>query len=237
MRWQKCLILIACGMFFFVSCGSAQSRAYTKGRTPSATKSRPNKASVVCPIFDERGYPYQGFGLKLGDPFALTYKFYATKNLAIALDAGKTASGLYNKYYQNAFADYIPDTLTADQSMQHISHKVTKDFFLEGKVLYQWNAERLSKGLQFYVGAGWQWRNATIIYDYILNDGVSGAVALGQTTQTRFTYGPVGVLGFEYAYFSIPISAFIEVEWFHDVALDPGYNRFQGGVGLRYVFK
>jgi hypothetical protein len=236
MRWQNTLILIVCWMFFCTSCAQAQSTAYSKARTG---KSRPNKASVVCPIFDERGYPYQGFGLKLGDPFALTYKFYASKNLAIALDAGKTASGLYNKYYQSAFANYIPDTLTADQSMQHLSHKVTKDFFLEGKALYQWNAERLSKGLQFYIGAGWQWRNATIIYDYILNDNspFSTTSSFGQMTQQRFTYGPVGVLGFEYAYFSIPISAFIEVEWFHDVALDPGYNRFQGGVGLRYVFK
>jgi len=46
----------------------------------------------------------------------------------------------------------------------------------------------------------------------------------------------VGVLGFEYSYFSLPISAFIEIEWFTDVLLDPGYQRFQGGVGLRYVF-
>ena len=52
----------------------------------------------------------------------------------------------------------------------------------------------------------------------------------------RNTNGPVAIVGFEYSYFSIPISAFIEIEWFSDVSLDPGYHRFQGGMGLRYVF-
>lgn len=239
MRWLQGVTLAFFALLLCCDQALCQSKTYSRNRSLSANRSRPNKASVVCPIFDERAYPYQGIGIKLGDPFALTYKFYATRNLAIALDAGKTASGLYTKYYNNAFATYVPDTLTANQSMQHLSHKVTKDIFLEGKALYQWDVESLSKGLQFYAGAGWQWRNATIIYDYIVEDNTSGGTvsSLGQMTQQRFTYGPVGVLGFEYAYFSIPISAFIEVEWFYDVALDPGYTRFQGGVGLRYVFK
>jgi hypothetical protein len=198
---------------------------------------RPNKSSIVCPIFDEKGYPYQGIGIKLGDPFALTYKFYASKRLAFAIDAGKTADGLYNEYYRNAFIDYMPDTLLAGESIQHLSHKVTSNIFLEGKFMYQWDANKISNGLHVYAGAGWQWRNANIQYEYLYTDitRADGGYT-GTFTENRFTYGPVLVLGFEYAYFSIPISAFIEVEWFTDVALDPGYHRFQGGVGLRYVF-
>jgi hypothetical protein len=46
----------------------------------------------------------------------------------------------------------------------------------------------------------------------------------------------VAVVGFEYSYFTLPISAFIEIEGFSDALLDPGYKRFQGGVGLRYIF-
>jgi hypothetical protein len=239
MRLRKEHYIIFTILFFGATFSQAQTSRYSKNNKPITAKSKRSKASIECPIFDERGYPYQGLGFKLGDPFALTYKFYATRNLALAIDAGKTASGLYNKYYQNAFDDYKPDSLTSSQSLQEISHKVTKDVFLEGKILYQWNAEKLSRGLQVYAGIGWQWRNATLIYDYLLEDNSSGSVVstLGQTTQTRYTYGPVGVLGFEYAYFSIPISAFIEIEWFYDTGLDPGYNRFQGGVGLRYVFK
>jgi hypothetical protein len=238
MHFSKAFILLFAGFVCLVQYSQAQTSKNTGSRYAMGSKSRPNKSSVVCPIFFDKRYPYQGIGIKLGDPFAITYKFYASRSLAFSIDAGKTASGLYNEYYRNAFMDYMPDSLMAEESIQHLSHKVTSNIFLEGKFLYQWDAERISKGLQVYTGLGWQWRNANIQYEYLYTDtspGGSGSV-LGTFTENRFTYGPVVVLGFEYAYFSIPISAFIEVEWFSDVGLDPGYSRFQGGVGLRYVF-
>ncbi len=168
---------------------------------------------------------------------AVTYKLYASRNLAFSFDVGRTANGLYNEYYSNVFMDYMRDSLKEGVSVQQLSHRVLSDLFLEGKLLYQWDAEQISKGLQVYTGAGWQWRSADIRYEYLYNDALTGASQVNIFNQTRFTYGPVAVLGFEYAYFSIPISAFIEVEWFYDVGLDPSYNRFQGGVGLRYVFR
>lgn len=237
MRFSKTFILIFISACCLTQVAFAQPKKNPRNSL-SRSKSRPNKASIICPIFDEKRYPYQGIGLKLGDPVALTYKFYASKSLAFSVDVGKTASGLYNEYYRNSFADYMPDTLTENESIQYLSHKVTSNIFLEGKFLYQWDAETISKGLQVYAGIGWQWRSANIEYDYLYDDvspGGSG-VKTDKIIENRFTYGPVGVLGFEYAYFSIPISAFIEIEWFSDVGLDPGYNRFQGGVGLRYVF-
>jgi hypothetical protein len=238
MRFSKVIILLFAGCLCVLQSVRAQNSRNTRSKYAIGPKSRPNKASVICPIFFDKRYPYQGIGLKLGDPFALTYKFYASKKLAFSIDAGKTANGLYNEYYRDTFMDYMPDSLMAEESIQHLSHKVTSNIFLEGKFLYQWDAERISKGLQVYTGLGWQWRSANIEYEYLYNDtspGGSGSV-VGSFTENRFTYGPVVVLGFEYAYFSIPISAFIEIEWFSDVALDPGYSRFQGGVGLRYVF-
>lgn len=197
-----------------------------------------HKARIICPIFEESRYPYQGIGFKLGDPFALAYKFYANKNFSFAVDAGKAASGLYNKYYREAFNSYLPDTLNKDQSITYLAHKATQDWFLETKFLYQWDAEKISKGLQLYAGAGWQWRSTVLEYDYTFNDrsGNQDDGKFGKFTETRFTYGPVFLVGFEYSYFSLPLSAFIEVELFTDALLDPGYQRFQGGVGLRYVF-
>lgn len=199
---------------------------------------RGNKARIICPIFEESRYPYQGIGLKLGDPFALTYKFYANKHFSFAADFGKAASGLYNKYYREAFDTYLPDTLSKDQSIQYLAHKAVTDWFLETKFLYQWDAEKISKGLQLYAGLGWQWRNTKLEYDYNFNDqtGNLNDGKFGKFSQQRFTYGPVIAVGFEYSYFSLPISAFIEVEVYTDALIDPGYQRFQGGVGLRYVF-
>ena len=109
------------------------------------------------------------------------------------------------------------------------------DWFLETKFLYQWNADKISKGMQFYTGLGWQWRSTSITYDYLQTVGNLDS-KFQRVSKSRFTYGPVAIVGFEYSYFSLPISAFIEVELFTDALIDPGYRRFQGGTGLRYVF-
>jgi hypothetical protein len=34
----------------------------------------------------------------------------------------------------------------------------------------------------------------------------------------------------------MPISAFMEMELYTDIKIDPGWEKVQGGVGLRYVF-
>ena len=58
----------------------------------------------------------------------------------------------------------------------------------------------------------------------------------GRFDRVRATMGPVGVAGIEYSHFSLPMSAFMELEYFSDVMADPGWTRMQGGVGLRYIF-
>jgi hypothetical protein len=194
-----------------------------------------SKAIIMCPIFEESKYPYQGIGFKVGDPFALTYKFYPSKHWALVVDAGTTASGLYSTYYRGIFASYLPDTLGPNQAIKYATHLISADWHLESKFLYQWDAEKISKGLQLYAGLGWQWRNANIQYDFVRElDRTESRFERFKTA--RFTYGVVGVVGFEYSYFTLPISAFIEAEMFVDAFVDPGYQRFQGGVGLRYIF-
>jgi len=235
MRLKKEVLFIFIAFLGSATLCSAQVRKSVKSATfrqPNVTRS---KARIMCPIFETSQYPYQGIGFKLGDPFALTYKFYPNKNWAFQVDAGKAASGLYNKYYRDAFNTYLPDSLEAGESIQYLAHKATADWSLETKFLYQWDADKLSKGLQLYAGLGWQWRNTNLTYDYLYDDGAFDN-RFGKFSETRLTYGPVGILGFEYSYFSLPISAFIEIQWFTDVLLDPGYQRFQGGVGMRYVF-
>ena len=230
-------------LFFFLLLGICESHAQVRKsavssrfRVPNVSKS---KAQIMCPIFHESKYPYQGIGLKFGDPFALSYKFYPNKNWAFAADAGKVSSGLYSKYYRSIFKEYTPDTLSSDASLTYLTHKANSDWLLETKFLYQWDAEKISKGLQLYVGLGWQWRVTSLTYDYNYNRELDNGELIskfGKFTERRFTYGPVVILGFEYSYFSLPISAFIEIEGYTDALIDPGYKRFQGGVGLRYVF-
>jgi hypothetical protein len=222
----------------------------TRYDIPRVSKS---KAIILCPTFEESKYPYQAIGFKVGDPLAITYKFYPNKKWAFALDAGKTASGLYNKYYRGVFESLketaIVDELTKDplidtagnqQLASYLTHNASGDWFLEGKILYQWDAGKISKGLQLYAGVGWQLRDAILNFEYLYENGDQAnptyEAKIGSISENRFTFGPVALLGFEYSYFTLPISAFIEVEMFTDVYIDPGHQRFQGGVGLRYVF-
>lgn len=237
MRFKKATFFFILGFLTCAGICQAQVRKSIKSGTFRQPVVSRNKAKIMCPIFETSQYPYQGIGFKMGDPFALTYKFYPNKNWAFAADGGKAASGLYNKYYRNAFNTYLPDTLAEFERIDYTSHKANSDWFVETKFLYQWDAGKISKGLQLYAGLGWQWRSTRLTYDYFYEDeGPTPDNFLRKFSRNRFTYGPVGVLGFEYSYFSLPISAFIEIEWFTDVLLDPGYQRFQGGVGLRYVF-
>ena len=232
MRFRKATFFLFIGLLTSAVLCHAQVRKSVRSasfRQPVVSR---NKAKIMCPIFETSQYPYQGIGFKMGDPFALTYKFYPNKKWAFAADGGKAASGLYSRYYRKVFNTYLADTLAEFEKIEYAAHKANSDWFIETKFLYQWDAGKVSKGLQLYAGLGWQWRSTRLMYDYTyLDDNF-----IRDFSRNRFTYGPVGVLGFEYSYFSLPISAFIEIEWFTDVLLDPGYQRFQGGVGLRYVF-
>lgn len=212
---------------------------YTQKRFNNAARVRGEKAKIVCPIFVNSKYPYHGFGFKLGDPFALTYKFYANKHFAIAIDAGKPASSLYNRYYREKFDTYaVTDTFSlAESRIIPITHKVKSDVVVDGKLLYHIDATKISAGLQMYVGAGWEWKRTELEYDYTYSTGdYRNLDDFGRFEKTRVTMGPQLVMGIEYSYFSVPISAFMELEYFTDIQLDPGYTRIQGGVGLRYIF-
>jgi len=204
----------------------------------NATKVKGSKAKIICPIFDNSKYPYHGIGLKLGDPLAITYKYYPSKRFAIAADIGKTASGLYNGYYRKKLDEYQDyDTLSGDASITYLSHKVKADFIGEIKLLYQFDAKNISPGMQVYVGAGWEWKYTKIEYTYLYNGTNGNNENLpGTFNITRQTQGPQVVVGIEYSYFKLPISAFIELEYFADIQADPGWRTIEGGVGLRYIF-
>jgi hypothetical protein len=210
---------------------SGSQKTYTKSRT--VNKHNPirmshNKRKVVCPIFEDSGFPYHGIGIKVGDPFALTYKYYFSKHFAMATDIGHSASGLYSKYYSEIFYEFQPET------SDYYSHNVKADWVGEAKVLYQIGIDEISPGLQLYVGVGWEVRNLKIQYDYFATD--DGLSKNFQDEYTRLTQGAQGVFGIEYSYFKLPISAFMELEYYYDLVKDPGYTKIQGGVGLRYVF-
>jgi hypothetical protein len=204
-------------------------------------KVRGNKAKIICPTFDKSKYPLHGLGFKLGDPFAITYKYYPSKRLSFAVDVGKAASGLYNHYFRDKFDFYVrADTFpSSESSLSYLTHRVKSDMIGELKVLYHVDAKKISEGFQLYAGIGWEWKRTQLKYDFLYQQANNDPAAedpFGSFERNRVTMGPQFVVGIEYAYFPIPVSAFMEVEFFTDVQADPGWQRFEGGVGLRYIF-
>jgi hypothetical protein len=182
-------------------------------------------------------FPHQGLGFKLGDPFAATYKLYLTENFGAVLDVGSPASGLYNNYFRDQFPKYAAsDTFsTSTASLRYLSHKIKSNIVGEIKFLYHFDANELSPGVQLYFGAGWEWKQTRLQYTYLYN-AESIENSPGTFSRKRLTMGPQFIGGLEYGGFKFPVSAFIEIEYFRDIQIDPGYYRFEGGVGLRYLF-
>jgi hypothetical protein len=238
---STCLFIIELAAAQRSNSGKSQyTRSHYNYRAPIV---RGAKAKTICPIFASSKYPYHGIGFKLGDPFALTYKYYPSKRVSVAVDFGKASSGLYNRYFREKFDEYASkgnDTLSDNSSLSYSSHRVKSDLIGEFKVLYHIEASKISPGLQVYIGGGWEWKNTKLQYNYFYNRRTpSGGELINDFRtydQQRFTMGPQVMMGIEYAYFQLPISAFMEVEYFTDVQADPGWHRFEGGVGLRYIF-
>jgi len=216
---------------------SQQKSWLTKYKYSSSMRKMNGKGGALCPVLEPSVYPLHGIGAKLGDPTTLTYKFYATKNIAVAFDGGFTASTLYTRYYRSKFDDYAslipfdPDT----QELNYLGQNISRDLFSEVKVLYSMDAREIAKGLRVYTGLGWQWRNTNLNYGYLIIDNNLGN-EINSIQVKRTTNGPSVTLGIEYAYFEMPIAAFMEMQVFYDTIIDPGWVRPQGGVGLRFIF-
>jgi hypothetical protein len=199
-----------------------------------------NSPILQCPVFNKIDFHRKAVGIKFGDPVALSYKYYESKQWAFVAEVGKSTSGLYNRYFREAFnKSYLPDSLSQNQTVKYLSHQTLYDWFVEFKALYQFPLSRTVDGLSLFMGIGSQWRNTGIRYNYIYEGTDSKGnqqTKVGSVDQDRFTYGLSAVSGIEYSAFSLPLSAFLEVEYFTDGLVDTGYQRFQGGVGLRYNF-
>lgn len=234
------VILFAIPSFGQKSKGAGKS-FYTRDRySGNKIRMSRSKSKIVCPVFENTGYPYHGLGIKVGDPFALTYKYYPNKKYSFAVDFGKAASGLYSRYYREMFfqqinTDSIPPERLEDSNFTYVTHDVKTDIVAEVKVLRHFNAEKISPGLQLYIGLGWEWRSLKLRYDYLYSSQFFEN-EFNTFEMSRSTHGVQGVLGIEYSYFQLPISAFMELEFYNDIGRDPGWRRVQGGVGLRYVF-
>jgi hypothetical protein len=232
----KLRIFLLVGLCLVFFSGFSQKRykkslnaSYGKKHSPMKFKYN-KKMAVICPIFVPSEYPYQGIGFKAGDPFAITYKLYATKWLAFSIDGGIAAYGLYKSRYEELFNSFPEsDTLT------YVNQQVEKDTHVSAKVSFYGEGPKFLKGLDYYVSLGWQFRYVDILYGF--DQEVSNTESVfGSFTKQLDYYGPEVGLGIEYSYFNLPMSAFMEGIWMYDIVNEPAFIKFQLGIGIRYVF-
>src|SRR5688500_13626177 len=132
MQASKVLLVTFMSLIAFECVQAQRFKKVAKSRYHFSTpKIRGNKAKIIYPTFDKSKYPFHGLGFKLGDPFALTYKYYPNKRFSFAADLGKSASGLYNRYFREKFNLYVleDEPYSGDQKPVYLSHLVITYLF------------------------------------------------------------------------------------------------------------
>lgn len=243
MYLKKGGILAICLLMLAQAGWSQKAKRTRKSHAPehydkSITRMSKGRTKILCPLFGN-GKSLHALGVKMGDPFAITYKYYLGERLGIVVDLGKASSGLYNRYYREAFPDFlVTDTLQDEAQLTYLTHRVKSDWIAELKFLWHIDVKKITPGLKVYLGVGPEIKGTQLEYQYLYeNNGNGSGNPVGRFTRRRVTFGPQATAGIEYAHSQVPLSAFMELEFFNDVFADPGWRRFEGGVGLRYIFK
>ncbi|TFV94733.1 hypothetical protein E4S40_12040 [Algoriphagus kandeliae] len=174
----------------------------------------------------------RGAGIRLGEPFNLTYKDFFDDYFSWEVMIG---SGGINSpgYYQRDFENNPPSS-----NAFYIGHSASKGVSLHGRVAYHedfTDVFDISQGyLLGYGGVGAQLRTTQVNYTYNLGAGESGGTFSEQRSNVDF--GPEAFVGGEYYFDELPISVFAEVGIFLELLDRVGHIKGQGGIGVRYLF-
>jgi hypothetical protein len=171
-----------------------------------------------------------GIGLRLGEPFGITYKHYLPKNKAVEFIVGTAHRGWGNKYYRN----YYEEIEKYDDYIYR-SHEVKSTVFLEARYLFQYTipTEDLKGTLQWYWGIGGLLKVARVEYQY--EEMVSPNNTF-RDERTDIDIGPEAIGGIELTLQNTPVSFFGESSLIFEIVDQPLALRFFGAVGARYNF-
>lgn len=163
MQAKKVVILAILVVFGVTQASFSQKPKGNHSKGLYSLDKKRGRGKIICPVFENSRYPYHGIGLKLGDPFAISYKYYVSERFGIAVDFGKAASGLYNRYYREKFYEYINvDTAQEGARVDYLSHRVKQDWVAELKFLWHFDARGITPGLKAYFGVGPEIRSTQI---------------------------------------------------------------------------
>ncbi|WP_026950895.1 hypothetical protein [Algoriphagus mannitolivorans] len=174
----------------------------------------------------------RGAGVRLGEPFSLTYKDFIEDYLSFEVMLG---SGGVNsaEYYRKSFENNPPSS-----NAFYVSHTANRGVSLNFRLALHEDITdmfEIEQGyLLGYAGAGLHLRSSRLNYIYD-TFGASGPAQRRFEERSNFDLGPEAFGGAEYYFDDLPISVFAEVGLFIEL-VDRVNMRGQGGIGVRYLF-
>ncbi|MGK7396520.1 MAG: hypothetical protein ACNS62_18215 [Candidatus Cyclobacteriaceae bacterium M3_2C_046] len=167
-----------------------------------------------------------GIGLRIGDPFGISYKQYLDQGRALEINFGSTAPGLYSSYFRDAYRD-----ISEFDDFVYEGHSINYALALQGRLLFHNQFPENIDGLEWYWGLGAQMQLVGVEYQYRLPNN-----RIEYDNRVDIALGPDVILGTEYKIPDVPLAAFIDLNLFMELIDNPFRFRFQGGIGIRYNF-
>lgn len=211
-------------LFLFTICIGFSNLAYSQNGLNS---------NYTCVVAQERNY-FGGVGFKMGAPFGITYKQYFLKRFGFEIAGGWANTNLSD---DDIVANF--ESMPEYREYNYALHEVQSGYSVQARVvmhspLPRFLTGRGFAGLDWYFGAGAEFRILQINYVYKV------PVSPIEDDFKKFDYtskdiGPEWMVGIEYAFSEIPLSAFAEMGMFFKVNGRVSHN-LQGGLGARFNF-
>jgi hypothetical protein len=167
-----------------------------------------------------------GLGIRLGDPFGLSYKYYMQESKALEANLGSTYPGFYSGYFSTIFND-----IEGYQRATYLGHSVNYSVSLQGRLLFHQDFPENIEGLEWYFGFGAQLRIIGVEYRYLDRENIRLT-----DSYSDVGFGPEGIVGAEYKIPDTQLTAFVDLSLFMEIVDNPLIFRLQAGLGMRYNF-
>ena len=169
----------------------------------------------------------QGIGLRVGDPFGLTYKTYGNNRAALEFTLGTTSRNRHGAYYKDKF-----ESIGDFDDFRYADHTLEYTVALQGRYLLHYSFPANVEGrLDWYWGVGAHLRLSSLEYSYF-----DEAQIITSDQRTNFDLGPEGIIGMEYELQDFPITGFGEFSLLGELVDQPLKFRLFAAVGVRYGF-
>lgn len=190
--------------------------------------------TIVCLIglvyFSQTTYAQrydQGVGIRIGDPFGITYKQYGSNNAALEFTLGTTSRNRHGAYYKDKFK-----SISDFDRFNYSDHTVDYTLAVQGRYLLHYSFPANVEGrLDWYWGVGAQLRLSNLEYAYF-----DESESLNFDERTNFDLGPEGIIGMEYELEDFPIVGFGEFSLLGELVDQPLKFRLFAAMGVRYAF-